>query len=194
MDNATGSLPCLSPISFPLETNPTSVGLRVHSFTQSQALTPMCLLASNNKCGMPAKMTVPHVGDYWVNQKTVTPFSWSEMYPTRLSNVTNISQSISVNTHWKTLSFLCWKNSIWQHTIILIHTCRSSFLPDKPWYLVTAKPGGGVFWFQLREAGLWTKPLLISLMDLTIHVQSAFFFFYYSQDIFYQPRSAVNMR
>lgn len=154
--DATGSLPCLSLIYFLLclETNPTSVGLRLRSSTQSQALIPMCSPASNNKHGMSAKMRVPHVGDHWLNQITMKPFSWSKMNPTRLRDVTNLSQSISVVAHWKNPVLPMSKkfNLAAQHYIDP-HICRASFLSDKPRYPVTAQPGGSLLDFSWETQG-----------------------------------------
>lgn len=113
-------------------------------------------------------MKVLYVEDYRVNQIIITPFLWSEMTPTRLGWDTERHPTIISGTWWK--SFPCWKNSIWRHTVILIHT--SVVLPF--WYLVTARPRGSSSWFQLSETVLWNKPLVMRLMDFT-HVRSAFF-------------------
>lgn len=188
MDNATGSLLCLSPISFPLslETNPTSVGLRVHSFTQSQAHTTMCSLAFNNKHGMSTKMRILHIGNYRVNQITITPFPWSMMHTTRLRDnkqhpalIFRPTEKFSLSlvkkiyifggapSYWSTLFLFVWQ---------AIMSSNNSALRESSW-------------FQLSETGPWTKTLSIALMDLTVPVQSAFFF--PSQEIFYQPHSPV---
>lgn len=144
----------------PLETNPTSAGLRVQSFTQDQARATMCSVASNNKHGMPRKMRVLHVEDHWVNQITITPFHGPRCTLQGLET-SSTTQSISVGTHWKILSFLYKKKkfNFAAHHRIDRNICLSSFLSDKPWYPVTAQPWGSLLDFswvrQGCEQNLW---------------------------------------
>lgn len=144
-----------TPTPLSLETNPTSVSLRVHSFPQNQAHITMCSLDSNNKHGMSRKMRVPCVENYWVNQITITPFSRSEMKCLRsckgsetLSTTQPVSDIESLSLvekiqfggsplYWSThLSLFLF---VWQAMI----SSNSSALGESSW-------------FQLSETRLWT--------------------------------------
>lgn len=186
------SLPLIPPPPPPpLETNPTSAGLRVHSFTQNQARATMCSVASNNKHGMPRKMRVLHVEDYCVNQITITPFHGSSC-TLQGSETSRTTQSTSVGTHWKILSFLYKKKNLIQFCSTPSYWSEHLSLFLFVWQAMISSNSsalGESSWFQLSETGLWTKPPVISLMDLTVHVRSAFFS--HSQEIFYQPHSSA---
>lgn len=123
-------------------------------------------------------MKVLRVEDYWVNQITITPFSWSEMIPTRLRDIKHHPASIS-GTWWKNSVFpLLKKFNLEAHHRIDPHICRSSYLSDKPWYLVTAQPWGSLLDFSwvrqcceanLRWSAWWISPSMCRQLSFPTH-------------------------
>lgn len=139
-------------LRLPLETKPTLVILRAEYWhIQSSLYNHM---PSNNKHGALRKMKVLRAEDYWVDQITITPFSWCQMIPTRLRDK---CRPASFNSTW---SFSCWKKfNLEAHCRIDPHICRFFFLSGEPWYLVTAQPRGCLLDFsrvrQCCETNLW---------------------------------------
>lgn len=144
------SRPFLSPFS--LETNPTSEGLSVRSHTRSKARTTSRSSASNNTHGASRKMRVPRVVNFWVNQITITPLSWSVIGAARLSDIKQQPAQISGYTLKNPLCRI-EKSEFGGHHGIDPHICRSSFFSDRPWYLVTAQPWGSLLDFSWARQG-----------------------------------------
>lgn len=143
----------VSPISPPpsvWKPDPTWADLRVHSFTQSGAHVTTCWLRFLIiNAASPQRRQFPHVGDYWVNQITIT------LFPCIIqgSETPHTSQSLSADTYWKILTFPLEKKIQFAVAPLYWSAHLSLFLSvGQAMISCNSSSLGESSWFQLSEA------------------------------------------